>query len=67
MICFGNYNFDSWSRGDTQQFIALGLELKKAGQHVCVAAFENYETFVKSYGLEFYPVKGDVRATPTRA
>jgi sterol 3beta-glucosyltransferase len=48
------------TRGDTQPYIALGLELKKAGYSVRLAAFENYETFVKSYGLEFYPIKGDV-------
>ena len=48
------------TRGDTQPYIALGMALKKAGQAVRIAAFENYETFVKSYGLEFYPIKGDV-------
>ena len=48
------------SRGDTQPYIALGMALKKAGQAVRIAAFENYESFVKSYGLEFFPIKGDV-------
>jgi sterol 3beta-glucosyltransferase len=48
------------TRGDTQPYIALGMELKKAGHNVRIAAFENYETFVKSFGLEFYPIKGDV-------
>ena len=48
------------TRGDTQPYIALGRELKKAGHTVRIAAFENYETLVKSYDLEFYPVKGDV-------
>jgi sterol 3beta-glucosyltransferase len=48
------------SRGDTQPYIALGLELKKANLGVRIAAFENYETFVKSYGLDFYPIKGDI-------
>jgi sterol 3beta-glucosyltransferase len=48
------------TRGDTQPYIALGMELKKTGHTVRVAAFENYETFVKSHGLEFYPIKGDV-------
>jgi sterol 3beta-glucosyltransferase len=36
------------------------MELKKAGHTVRVAAFQNYESFVKQYGLEFYPIKGDV-------
>ena len=48
------------SRGDTQPYLALGKALKKAGFDVRVAAFENYETFVKSHDLEFYPIQGDV-------
>ena len=48
------------SRGDTQPYVALGLELKKAGHAVRIVAFENFESFVKSYGLDFYPIKGDV-------
>ena len=48
------------TRGDVQPYIALGLELKKAGQTVRIAAFENYASFVTSHGLEFYPIKGDV-------
>jgi sterol 3beta-glucosyltransferase len=36
------------------------MELKKAGQNVCLAGFENYQAWVKSFGLEFYPIKGDV-------
>jgi len=48
------------TRGDTQPYIALGLELKKAGHNVCIAAFENNEAFVKSFGLEFFKIKGDV-------
>jgi sterol 3beta-glucosyltransferase len=48
------------SRGDTQPYIALGIALKKAGHLVRIAAFENYEVFVKSYGLEYLPIKGDV-------
>ena len=50
------------TRGDTQPYIAIGLELKKAGHNVRIAAFENYEAFVKSFGLEFYKVKGDISA-----
>jgi sterol 3beta-glucosyltransferase len=48
------------SRGDTQPYIALGIELEKAGHKVRLAAFENYAIYVKSYGLDFFPVKGDV-------
>jgi sterol 3beta-glucosyltransferase len=48
------------TRGDLQPYIALCVELKKAGHRVRVAAFENYETFVKKFGLEYFPIKGDV-------
>jgi sterol 3beta-glucosyltransferase len=48
------------TRGDTQPYLSLGLELKKAGYHVRIAAFENYKDFVESTGLEFYPIRGDV-------
>ena len=48
------------TRGDIQPYIALGVELKKAGYVVQIATFENYADFVKGYGLEFFPIKGDV-------
>jgi sterol 3beta-glucosyltransferase len=48
------------SRGDTQPYVALGIALKKAGQNVRIAAFENYRDFIESHGLEYFPVRGDV-------
>ena len=48
------------SRGDTQPYLSLGIALKKLGHPVRIATFENYNSFVKSYGLEFFPIKGDV-------
>jgi len=48
------------TRGDTQPYIALGLELKKAGYKVRIATFENYKTSIEGYGLEFYPIRGDI-------
>lgn len=48
------------SRGDTQPYVALGVQLKKSGHTVRLAAFQNYESFVKDHGLEFYPIRGDV-------
>ena len=48
------------TRGDIQPYLALGVELKKAGYVVQVATFENYADFVTGYGLEFFPIKGDV-------
>lgn len=48
------------SRGDTQPYLALGVALKKLGCRVRLAAFENYETFISAYGLEFSPIHGDI-------
>jgi sterol 3beta-glucosyltransferase len=48
------------SRGDTQPYLALGVALKKQGCRVRIAAFENYESFISGYGLEFSPIHGDV-------
>jgi sterol 3beta-glucosyltransferase len=48
------------TRGDIQPYIALGLELKKAGLRAQIATFENYAGFVKGFGLEFYPIRGNV-------
>jgi sterol 3beta-glucosyltransferase len=48
------------TRGDIQPYIALGMEIKKAGHDVRVATFKNFEDFVTRHGLEFYPVKGDI-------
>jgi len=53
------------SRGDIQPYIALGVELKNAGFRVRMATFETFETFVKQFGLEFYPIKGDVSLVAT--
>lgn len=50
----------SGTRGDVQPYIALGLELKKVGYSVRLATFENYGSFVTGFGLEFYPIKGDI-------
>jgi len=48
------------TRGDTQSNIALGLELKKTGHKVRVAAFENYKSYIRGFGFELHPIKGDV-------
>ncbi len=47
------------SRGDVQPFIALGLGLQKAGHTVRMIATQDFETLVKSYGLEFCPMGGN--------
>ncbi|MTH54276.1 glycosyltransferase [Bacillus mangrovi] len=48
------------TRGDTQPYLALGKELQLAGAKVKVAAFENFEAFVREAGLDYHPIKGDV-------
>lgn len=50
----------SGTRGDTQPYIALGLELKKKGYDVRIAASESYQTLVESYGFDYAPIRGDV-------
>ena len=50
----------SGTRGDVQPYIALGLAVKKAGCFVRLATFENYELFVTGFGLDFYPIHGDI-------
>ena len=49
------------SRGDTQPYVALGRALQSAGFQVRLAASESFADFVSSHGLEFFPVRGDVR------
>jgi sterol 3beta-glucosyltransferase len=53
------------SRGDTQPYIALGLALKQRGCEVRIATHENFESFVRGYGLDFHPIRGDVTAVAT--
>jgi sterol 3beta-glucosyltransferase len=48
------------SRGDTQPYIALGLALQKEGYIVRIGASETFEDFITSFGLEFYPLVGDI-------
>ena len=50
------------TRGDVQPYIALGTGLKTAGHTVRLVTHENFERLVTSYGLEFWPMQGDVQA-----
>jgi hypothetical protein len=48
------------SRGDVQPFIALGTALQRGyGHRVRLATHAAFEEFVRSSGLEFYPIGGD--------
>jgi len=55
------------STGDTLPYIALGLALKKAGYVVRFATFQNYETLIKSYGLEYFQLTGDITQVASSA
>jgi sterol 3beta-glucosyltransferase len=49
------------SQGDVQPYVALGKGLQAAGHRVRVMTHVNFERLVTDCGLEFYPVKGNVR------
>ncbi|MCX6057033.1 MAG: glycosyltransferase [Chloroflexi bacterium] len=47
------------SRGDVQPYIALGKGLKEAGHIVRLIATQDFESQVKSHGLEFWSIRGN--------
>jgi sterol 3beta-glucosyltransferase len=49
----------SGSRGDFQPYIALALELKKLGKNVRITGSRSFESFICSYGIDFYPIQAD--------
>lgn len=49
----------SGSRGDFQPYIALAMELKKLGKDVRITGMRDFESFIKSYGIDFYPIQAD--------
>ncbi|GAB4499471.1 MAG: glycosyltransferase [Anaerolineales bacterium] len=48
------------SRGDVQPYVALGVALKQAGEQVQIVTLEVFAPFVRSYGLDCYPIQGDL-------
>lgn len=42
------------SRGDVEPYIALGLGLQSAGHEVRLATHADYETAIRSRGLDFH-------------
>lgn len=50
----------SGSRGDFQPYIALAQELKKLGKDVRITASKSFEGFIKSYGIDVYPIAADI-------
>ncbi|KAG4397860.1 hypothetical protein AAZX31_10G212300 [Glycine max] len=49
------------TRGDVQPFLAIARRLQEYGHHVRLATHDNFKTFVKSAGVDFYPLGGDPR------
>jgi len=49
------------SRGDVQPFLNLGIGLREAGHDVQVATAEDFEDLVKEQGLDFIPLRGDIK------
>lgn len=49
------------TRGDVQPFLAMAKRLQEFGHHVRLATHKNFSTFVKSAGVDFYPMGGDPR------
>lgn len=49
------------SRGDTQPYLALAQALQVAGHDVRFCAGDNFEGFVRAYGLEFSPIGIDMQ------
>ncbi|KAF3332004.1 sterol 3-beta-glucosyltransferase UGT80B1 [Carex littledalei] len=47
------------TRGDVQPFIAFAKRLQEFGHNVRLATHVNFRKFVKSAGVDFYPLGGD--------
>ncbi|XWS15274.1 hypothetical protein CRYUN_Cryun35bG0081300 [Craigia yunnanensis] len=49
------------TRGDVQPFLAMAKILQEFGHHVRLATHANFSSFVKSAGIDFYPLGVDSR------
>ncbi|CAL0328576.1 unnamed protein product [Lupinus luteus] len=49
------------TRGDVQPFLPIAKRLQEYGHHIRLATHSNFGTFVKSVGVDFYPLGGDPR------
>jgi UDP:flavonoid glycosyltransferase YjiC (YdhE family) len=49
------------SRGDVEPYIALGKGLEEAGHIVRLVTHQNFETLVKSHGIEIWPIESNVQ------
>lgn len=51
----------SGSRGDFQPYIALAQELKNLKKDIRIVGMREFEGFVRSYGIDFYPIQADFK------
>ncbi|XP_044511996.1 sterol 3-beta-glucosyltransferase UGT80B1-like isoform X2 [Mangifera indica] len=49
------------TRGDVQPFLAMAKRLQEFGHHVRLATHANFRNFVRSAGVDFFPLGGDPR------
>ncbi|KAJ6391841.1 hypothetical protein OIU77_025744 [Salix suchowensis] len=49
------------TRGDVQPFLAIAKRLQEFGHRVRLATHANFRDFVRSAGVDFYPLGGDPR------
>ncbi|MEM9216004.1 MAG: glycosyltransferase [Cyanobacteria bacterium P01_F01_bin.150] len=50
------------SRGDIQPYLALGVGLKAAGYSVRLTTHATFKPLITRYGLDFFPIGGNVQA-----
>jgi sterol 3beta-glucosyltransferase len=50
------------TRGDVQPYAVLGQALRLRGHQVTLSTARNFESLVKSYGIDFAPVEADFQA-----
>lgn len=50
------------TRGDVQPYAVLGQALRRRGHQVTLSTARNFESLVKSYGIDFAPVEADFQA-----
>lgn len=53
----------SGSRGDIQPYIALAQQLKKLNLTVRIVAGKSFESYITSYGIDFYPLSMDYQSS----
>lgn len=50
----------SGSLGDFQPYIALAQQLKKLGKDVRITGSKSIEGYIRSYGIDVYPIEADI-------